>query len=401
MTAPLRSPIPIHHFDPSALGADPVIALPPAVFNDPTFHSFEMNAVWSHEWFCIGRASDIPNPGDFTTLTVGDDPLIVVRDRTGTIHVLSNVCQHRGMILVEGSGNARRFSCPLHAWTYALDGRLAAAPGLSDDPARKDDLAKICLPRIRSEIWEGFIFITFDTSIAPVAERLAHLSVQLANYRMSELRAPKPLSFEAFDWNWKIFNDECYHCGFLHNKSWGSMYALNRGVVDEFNQFNDQERGIFSYDLRSTHVDAAPTHTKSILQPPLPGLTLEERQRLSYVTVAPNLLIVAMPDKVKFFLWLPAGPQKSFYGVSWIYPESTLVRPTFQEDFDREVRDLGPVMEEDIHAWSSCQKGMNSRFAGRGVLSRDEEIIKRLQTWLVDRYRAEDARAAQMPVAAE
>lgn len=392
-SAPVKSPIPIEEFADSTLSAEKIVSLPPEVFTSEAFFDFEMNAVWQHEWFCVGRAGDIPNVGDYYTIRVGKDPLIVLRNRDGGVSVLTNVCQHRGMILAEGRGNVRRLRCPLHAWTYDLDGQLLAAPGITDDPDSKVDAKEICLPKIRTEVWEGFIFITFDESLPPVSDRLRRLGEQLAAYRMSELRAPEPLKLEEFDWNWKIFNDECYHCYYIHADSWGAMYEMNKNTLDEQVEFNDLGNGIVSYSLRSAHIDAAPTHTGFILQPPLEGLSEEQRKQLTYVTVAPNLLIVAMPEKVKFFLWLPLGAQKSLYGVSWLYPESTLSRADFRENFDREVKDLAPVMEEDLYAWRSCQAGFNSKFATRGYLARDEEVIKRLQTWLVEKYRAEDRRA--------
>ncbi len=163
-----------------------------------------------------------------------------------------------------------------------MNGQLVSAPGLTDNPDSTVDLRAICLPKIRTEVWEGFIFITFDESLAPVTERLSKLNKQLKNYNMPSLRAPEPMDLEEFDWNWKIFNDECYHCMYLHGSSWGDMYALTRGTtVDEQVEFNDLERGIMSYNLCSTHMDAAPTYTKSVLQPPMTGLTDQERTQLS------------------------------------------------------------------------------------------------------------------------
>lgn len=390
----LTSPVPLEDLHSSTLDAGKVVALPATVFSSGEFFEFEMNAVWRHEWFCVGHVGEIPKAGDYYTIRVGKDPLVVLRDRGGEVVVLANVCQHRGMILVEGRGNLRRLRCPLHAWTYDLGGKLIAAPGLSDGDGDKEAIAGICIPRIRSEIWEGFVFITFDESLPPLGERLGKLGGQLANYDMGALRGADPLMMEELDWNWKIFNDECYHCMYLHSSSWGDMYELNRGrTLDEAVEFNDLDKGVISYNLCSPHRDAAPTHTKNILQPPIEGLTDQERTQLSYVTVAPNLLIVAMPDKVKYFLWLPVGAQKSLYAVSWMYPETTLAREDFRETYEREMRDLRPVMEEDLYAWRSCQQGYNSSFAARGPLAPEEEVIKRLQTWLVRKYAAEEARA--------
>lgn len=339
----------------------------------------------------MGRATDIPNAGDFFTFDVGNDALFAIRTREGGINVLSNVCRHRNMLLLEGAGNVRRISCPLHAWVYNMEGELVSAPGLTDTGASFDPKS-VCLPKIRAEVWEGFIFINYDAMAPALHTRLGNLGKQLANYRMSELKSSEPLKMEGFDWNWKIFNDECYHCSFLHASSWGGMYETNPDRVDETAVFNDVANGIVSYNLISTHKDAAPTHTGSILQPPMKGLTDQERTQLSYVTVAPNLLLVAMPDKVKYFMWLPKSAKQSTYGVSWMYPQETLEREDHKEKFDQEHDDLYPVMIEDLFAWRRSHQGMQSNFASRGRLTNEELVIKRLQNWLIDLYRAEERR---------
>lgn len=70
--------IPIHLFDASTTANEKPVSLPPEVFSDPQFFNFEMDAVWGHEWFCIGHVNEIPNAGDYYTISVGKDPLMVV-----------------------------------------------------------------------------------------------------------------------------------------------------------------------------------------------------------------------------------------------------------------------------------------------------------------------------------
>lgn len=386
----LQSPIPLSDFDKSTTAATHTVALPPAAFTDPAFYEFELDAVWGHDWFCIGRVTDIPNPGDYYTLKVGKEPLLVTRGRDREVRVMSNVCQHRGLLLSEGRGNTTRLRCPMHSWVYDLTGQLVSAPELNDDPTF--DKKEICLPTIRSEIWEGFLFITFDDSIADLAPRLERLKGQLANYDLPNLRSNTPLEMEKNEWNWKFYTDECYHCTHLHANSWGKMYPVPPTAVDEDTEYNDVENGIVAYELISRHVDAAPTRTGSAMFPILPGLTEHQRSRLSYITVAPNLLIVAMPDKVKYFLWLPSGPQSSQFGVSWTYPQSTIDHPDFLKNWEMEKTDLYPVMIEDLDGWRRYQEGIVSRFAPRGRLSDKEKVVGRLQDWLVDRYRRAEAR---------
>jgi len=387
-----RTGIPIESFDASTTRHGATVALPPQVFSDPQFYEFELDAVWGHEWFCIGRATDIPNPGDYYTITIDKDPLLVVRQQDLSVRVLANVCQHRGQMMAEGSGNVRRIRCPMHSWVYDLSGQLMAAPGFSE--VADFDKKAVCLPRLRSEVWEGFLFVTYDSGIAPLAPRLEHLRGQLANYDMGALHALAPLSMELNVWNWKQHADECYHCPSLHGESWGKMYPLAPGFLDEDTLYNDAPNGIIAYDLVSPCKDASPTRTGLALHPILPKLTDAQRSRLSYITVAPNLLIVAMPDKVKYFLWLPAGPTRSWFGVSWLYPETTHADPEFSSRWRLEAEDLSPVMKEDYAGWRRYQIGLESRFAPRGRLSNQETVMGRFQDWLVARYRRAAAQSA-------
>jgi phenylpropionate dioxygenase-like ring-hydroxylating dioxygenase large terminal subunit len=373
-------------FDASTTLHAATVALPPQVFHDPEFYGFELDAVWGHDWFCVGRSGDIPNRGDYYTIAIDKDPLLVVRQQDLSVRVLANVCQHRGQLLAEGSGNLRRIRCPMHSWLYDLKGQLIAAPGFSDKA--KFDKKTVCLPQLRCEVWEGFIFVTYDPDIAPLAPRLERLRAQLLNYEMSGLRAPSPLVMELNEWNWKQYADECYHCPSLHGQSWGRMFSLGSGFLDEESMYNDADNGIIAYDLISPFPDASPTRTGRALHPILPKLTEAQRSRLTYITVAPNLLIVGMPDKVKYFLWLPAGPTRSWFGVSWLYPETTCADPEFEARLRLEVEELYPVMKEDYAGWRRYQTGIESRFAPRGRLSSQEKVIGRFQDWLISKYRA-------------
>ena len=214
----MKSPVQMEDLRLSAAPTAAAVSLPPTTFSNPAFFEFEFEAVWARQWVCIGRVSDIPNQGDYYTLRFGPEPLLIVRGPEGRVRVLSNVCRHRAMFVAEGRGNARLFRCPLHSWVYGLDGTLRSAPTLN----RSDDFdrSSICLPEIRSDEWEGFLFINLAGNQPPLQERLDKLTMQVAPWAMSELRAPEPLQLDPYEWNWKVFGDECYHCAHLHSKTW-------------------------------------------------------------------------------------------------------------------------------------------------------------------------------------
>jgi phenylpropionate dioxygenase-like ring-hydroxylating dioxygenase large terminal subunit len=97
------------------------VALPKECYTSREFFEFELATVFSTEWLCLGRLEQVPTPGDYLRVDVADDPLIVLRDDHAEIRVLSAVCAHRSMVIVEGRGNCgRRLVCPYHWLTYDL-----------------------------------------------------------------------------------------------------------------------------------------------------------------------------------------------------------------------------------------------------------------------------------------
>ncbi len=100
------------------------------IFVDEEIFELEMEHLFANTWVYVGHGSQIPNPGDFYTTTVGDQPVIMVRDADNTVKVLHNRCPHKGVeVAPEGCGNTGKFfRCPYHAWTFRLNGSLLALP---------------------------------------------------------------------------------------------------------------------------------------------------------------------------------------------------------------------------------------------------------------------------------
>jgi choline monooxygenase len=130
---------PIDIFDPAIyqgvrrphLEAEP---LPHVCYTSPGFFDAEMETIFLTQWIFSGRGDQIPQVGDYMTATVAGTPLVIVRDRNMEIRCFVNSCRHRGTRLVSGTGNAKRFLCPYHAWSFDLDGHLKKAPGMKQVP---------------------------------------------------------------------------------------------------------------------------------------------------------------------------------------------------------------------------------------------------------------------------
>ena len=146
-------------------GYEEARSMPPAFYTAPEFCEFEKSTLFREQWICLGRVDQIPERGDYFTVDLVDEPLIVVRGQDEHIRILANVCRHRGSLIAEGAGKARNFICPYHAWSYDIDGHLIRAPLI---PERPDfDLKSCALPRFACEIWGGFIYVNLSDGAPP------------------------------------------------------------------------------------------------------------------------------------------------------------------------------------------------------------------------------------------
>jgi phenylpropionate dioxygenase-like ring-hydroxylating dioxygenase large terminal subunit len=96
-------------------------AMPKSVYTSAAFLELEKRHIFARDWLCAGRSDALANPGDYLTMEIAGEPIIILRDREGALRGLSNVCRHRMSTLLEGRGNTRAIVCPYHAWTYNLD----------------------------------------------------------------------------------------------------------------------------------------------------------------------------------------------------------------------------------------------------------------------------------------
>jgi choline monooxygenase len=190
-----------------------VKTLPYRWYTDADVLAAERRRLFAPAWTYAGV---LPEPGSYVTARAGEVPVVAVRDGAGQLRALVNVCRHRGAEVVSGAGRCTTLQCHYHAWTYALDGALRAAPRSAPD----FDRAGHGLAPAAAATWGPFVFVNADPDAPPLAQTLGPLP-DLAREHGLDLAA---LQFHhrvhyALDANWKVAVEnylECYHCAVAH-----------------------------------------------------------------------------------------------------------------------------------------------------------------------------------------
>ena len=357
--------------------------LPPWTYTSDDWFRFEKRAIFDQSWLCVGRAGLIPNPGDYYTVTVNDDPLVAIRGTDGVVRVMANVCQHRGHLLLEGSGSIEHglLRCPLHYWSYDIDhGKLRHAPEMHRS---NFDRSAICIPQLKVEEWMGFIFVNFDPGAEPLAPSLAKLGAEMVNYDVANMVSLPTLDIAGYPWNWRLMLEnfmEPYHNAYLHRGI--HDFALGHGFVE-----HDASESVIMHPTGFDEAGQAFNPTHRALFPVIPTLTEEQSSRVMFAMVPPMLLLGLVPDHMFWFIVLPNGPNEISLRIGLcVPPESTKVR-NFGKLIDWVVDGIMMYNDQDVKADTLVQLGNKSRFAARGRMSWKETTVSQLSKWLVRRYK--------------
>lgn len=192
--------------------------LPREYYLSQEIYEKEIEQVLSRSWHYAGHVSEIPKAGDFFTVDLLGESVIITRDRAGEVNALLNVCRHRGFpVCQQDRGNARGFVCGYHSWSYGLDGRLKKAPSIDDGDCI--DYADWGLHQVRLDVWRGLIFICLgEPRVASASAELEAVAGDLIRLDPEHLRKIHEESYE-IDANWKVLMEnyqECYHCTATH-----------------------------------------------------------------------------------------------------------------------------------------------------------------------------------------
>lgn len=354
--------------------------LPREAYTSQAFFDLEVEKIFRKDWLCLGHVAQIPNVGDYFTVDVLNELLVVVR-AADRVRVLSRVCLHRWAPVAEGQGNVKLFSCPFHKWAYGLDGRLVAAPMM--ESAKGFDPKTCQLPELRTEIVDGVIYITFNKDAYSIAERLSDLSEFFAPYGMKDLVVGWRVDYVC-NFNWKIAVEtfmECYHHIGAHRESAEPLYPARLTYVDD-------SRAGWTVCWEELRPEAPTEEALGNGMPPFPHLTEAEIRKDCLILAYPLTLFAVTPARIGVIGLIPVGPNKTLWRRSMMVPRSTAEHPDFQAQVAAARVFADRIVSEDLAVNDMQQIGAHSDFAAPGRLSDLEKAVWQLADFVRDRVRA-------------
>ena len=342
--------------------------LPARYYTDRSYFDREMQQLFARMWVCAGRTEQIDAPGRFFVRELLGEPIIITATRDLRVGAYYNVCRHRGTRLctdAEGTFGGS-IQCPYHAWTYDLDGRLIGAPHMDEVPHfRKEDYP---LHRVNSDVWDGHIFINLDPAAAPLATQLATLPDKFRPWRMQDLRLGRRIVYDVKA-NWKLIiqnYNECLHCPNLHpalNKLSHYLSGENEPLQATYMGGRmDLRPGVDTLSMDGTCPRAF-----------LPGLTPEDRRRVYYYAVFPNMLLSLHPDYMLVHTLWPLAPDRTINICEWHFQPAELARDGFDASDCVDFWDM--TNRQDWHVCELSQAGISSRAYTPGPYSNREDLL--------------------------
>ena len=337
--------------------------IPAPWYFDTRIAQLERNSVFAGNWQVVGRLDQIREPGQFFTIDVNEEPLLIARGDDGHLRAFYNVCRHHAAAVVPAeSGCAKQFRCPYHGWTYGNDGALKGIVEFEDvcNFERKDN----GLVPVRVGTWENFVFVNLDGKAAPLAEFLGKVPSLVAPLQLTEKLHYFDRRVYTLKCNWKVYVDNYldggYHVPHAH-KGLSSVVEYTKYTIENF------ERSC----LQSSPLESSSAADSAI------GST--RRGQAFYLWVYPNFMINAYAGVMDTNLVLPLGVDKCAVIFDYYFAD---LSPAAAQLHRESIAVSERVQDEDMAICDSVQRGLASRayVAGRLSVRREagEHLFHRL-----------------------
>lgn len=329
-------------------------------YRDPNIFRIEFDQIFAKNWFCVGRSVDLDSPRGYLAVDVVDQPIVVLRDQQGVLRAFHNVCRHRGNLLCDiGRGSlGSKITCPYHAWTYNLDGRLVGTPHVRRDEIDREEFG---LMPVRVDEWQGCLFVNLSGDAPSLEAWLGgqpDQPRQFERWNLGELRVAHSSSYEVAA-NWKILVEnyhECLHCPTIHPEFVALIPAYRTGSVSE-------GRDDFGVSLAAGA--RAMTSTGATNLPFLPGLSDKEAVSVYGAYIFPNATVDIEGTFATLKTIMPRSVDRSTVIHEYLFAPDAMADDQFDPRDVIEFNEL--VIAQDVRICERVQRGVTSRAFKHGV----------------------------------
>jgi choline monooxygenase len=337
--------------------------IPAPWYFDERLAELERDSVFAGNWQMVGRADQVEKPGEFFTIDVNQEPLVVVRSDDGTLRAFFNVCRHHAAAVVsEGHGCAKHFRCPYHGWTYGNDGSLKGM--VEFEGVCNFERADNGLVPVRVDTWENFVFVNLDGTATPLREFLGKVPEIVAPLNLREKLHYFDRRVYTLNCNWKVYVDNYldggYHVPHAH-KGLSSVVEYTKYTIENY------ERAC---------LQSSPLDTSTALES---AISATRQGTAFYLWVYPNFMLNAYSGVMDTNLVLPLGVDKCAVIFDYYFAD---ISEAAQKMHRESIAVSEKVQDEDMAICDSVQRGLSSRayVAGRLSVRREagEHLFHRL-----------------------
>lgn len=324
----------------------------------------EQQRLFSNSWSIVAEESDLSGPGSYLTAVVAGVPIVVLRGDDGEIIAFENICRHRGIPVVSGSGRVgHHMTCPYHQWSYRRDGSLAVVP--QHEVEFPDiDLSTLGLRPVAIGVWSGNVFVRPRATGPSLHESLAGLDERLADFVRPEMVQVAMVEFEAAC-NWKLIVEnhvDVYHLWYLHQHS--LRHLDHRSFAWEF--------------LGDNWWSLEPYKDTSLAPTLLPFIPDRFRVGIGAHLLFPNVMVVTTGTHFATYEAQPITAERTKI--------SLRIRSTREADAKELENEIREFLSEDVDACEQMQTATGSPSFTFGPLAQyHEEPVRRFHAALRER----------------
>ncbi|MFG1280197.1 Rieske 2Fe-2S domain-containing protein [Xanthobacter autotrophicus] len=358
----------------------------PEIYTSEDLYQLELERIFARSWVCMGHETQIPKAGDYQAAYIGEDPVVVVRQKDNSIRVFLNQCRHRGMRIcrVDG-GNAKAFTCPYHGWAYDTAGNLVSVPMEQEAFGGKLNKAEWGPKQARVETYKGLIFANWDESAPNLDTYLGdakfYMDIMLdrAEGGTEVITGVQKFVIPA---NWKFaaeqFGSDGYHAGTTAHVS-GIIAGVPAGTdlsqvqppTDGMNVYigNGHGCGLFSRNPMFYQVIGGPQLTEYLTSGPAYEEAVKRLGQgradvnLCHMNVFPNLSFLTGLNTVR--MWQPRGPNEmelwTFTLVDRTAPDN--IKEEWRRNMVRTFSASGVFEQDDGENWNDIQHVLRGHVA--------------------------------------